>query len=108
MKPLGNHHIINKTIKMKKQNIAAITIGIASMMGVTAPVAQPNATTQQTNQKISEQQKPVENKQLETMIKSESLGGMSFKALDDYGIPPKIYGLFHVKVRTHKRTNKNK
>jgi len=77
-------------------------------LGAMALGAQPsvNATPTQMQQKVTDQQKPVENKQIETVSKINPLGGYERKYFSDYGTPPKIYGMFYAKRGTHKRTNK--
>lgn len=37
------------------------------------------------------------------MYSSSGLGALAF--MSDNGIPPKVYGMYHVKRGTHKRTN---
>ena len=83
--------------------IGIIACGLAGL-GVVSPAPSPLIVTSTTQQTPVEKQvaRPVK---LATQIVMQSAGGFDIIGYKT-GIPPHIYGIFHVKIGTHKITNK--
>jgi len=83
---------------------AALALGIASMMGATVPVTAQSTPTQ-VQQRITDQKQPVD--EVKPVRRQNKFSGFApgYDIIPP-GIPPHIYGMYHVKKGTHKRTNK--
>jgi hypothetical protein len=102
-------------MKNKKRSGFIGFLGAAALAGLTAiPAAVPanvQAAKQETtiNQQQQKQQAPVQaptstavTDQLPTHMGGVALGGKN----SHFGIPPHIYGMYHVRRGSHKKTNK--
>ncbi len=86
---------------MKKQ--AALLIGMAAMMGVAAPAKTSCETQSRVQQQITNQQVPV--KAIAGTVSKKKKLGTGFFCFENQGIPPHIYGMYHLRKGTHKKTN---
>ncbi|MDR0792005.1 MAG: hypothetical protein LBE82_01755 [Chitinophagaceae bacterium] len=91
---------------MKKSTVAAM-LGMAAMFaGATGVATSAEATaSQDTQSRTNDKQAPMKSANPITMKKVNPFSGYD-ALLKGEGIPPKIYGMFHVKRGTHKKTNK--
>ena len=84
----------------------AALLGMAAMaLGATTPVNATAPTQESQTQRVREQKEP--EKQITTVRKQNVFSGFApgYEFIAP-GIPPKIYGMYHVRRGTHKNTNK--
>lgn len=99
---------------MKIKTMAVIAASAAMLSPTVTPsIQQSPVFNQGTDSKyVSEQTQrksapvPAQNVQRQPQQLPSSIGGIPMIGITNIGIPPKIYGMFHVRRGSHKRTNK--
>lgn len=85
--------------------MAAAMFGISAVSQSVAQVnPQNNVRYDKRNQNKDSQ--PIQSqKQITKQVKNDTSKSYARRSFRNYGIPPKVYGMYYVKRGTHKRTN---
>jgi len=91
---------------MKIRNLAATAIALAGLSSMApAPTIKVQNENQPAQSQKSQKDQVVEPRHSQKIQVVQEAGGMQVLGYG-YGIPPHIYGMYHVRRGSHKRSNK--